>query len=149
MPAYPGQSCYRLHVPRPPKPTTEAPAWRNLAAAIPETEEDWYTARQRIGFHSTSTERISDLLLYTSKPSRRGRNFRILVFFAICRVKLYYAKDKSPIFSELARYLENPDLGEVMMNRYLRSVKSLIKTLDELFGKGLLHRAYELFLYSM
>lgn len=72
-----------------------------------------------------------------------------IIFLAACHVESYGDWAKRPkAYADVRELLGNPRLDEGVLERYMKSAVRLIKLLDGLYIRGLLHRAYESILYS-
>ncbi|KAF5723169.1 hypothetical protein FMUND_2103 [Fusarium mundagurra] len=124
---------------------THEATWVKLAEAVPKNEEDWRLARQKHAF-STPAEMVKTLedLLDGKKKSQLYKTVYLASRYVILRSD---PSQKETVYSDLRKCLDNLTLQDDMLYRYMDSVVKLVKALDDLFLKGLLHRAFELVLY--
>ncbi|RYC79588.1 hypothetical protein BFJ63_vAg17526 [Fusarium oxysporum f. sp. narcissi] len=124
---------------------THEATWAKLAEAVPKNEEDWRLARQKHAF-STPAEMVKTLedLLHGKKKSQLYKTIYLASRYVILRSD---PSQKETVYSDLRKCLDNLTLQDDMLYRYMDSVVKLVKALDDLFLKGLLHRAIELVLY--
>ncbi|TXB98016.1 hypothetical protein FocTR4_00017169 [Fusarium oxysporum f. sp. cubense] len=124
---------------------THEATWVKLAEAVPKDEEDWRLARHSHAF-SNPVEMVKTLedLLDGRKKSQLYKTVYLASRYAILRGD---SSQKKTVYSDLRKCLDNPDLKDYVLDKYMDSVVKLVKALDDLFLKGLLHRAFELVLY--
>ncbi|KAM0231316.1 hypothetical protein ACHAP5_011126 [Fusarium lateritium] len=115
--------------------------------AVPKDEEDWRLARQNHAF-STPAEMVKTLedLLDGEKKSQLYKTVYLASRYAILHGD---SSQKKTVYPDLRKCLDNPNLKDNMLDIYMDSVVKLVKALDDLFLKGLLHRAFELVLYNI
>lgn len=124
---------------------THEATWTRLDETIPKTDEEWRVARHR--HHFDTPELIIRTLTRLLDPSEKESLYTI-VFLASCLVESYATRNKAKSFSDIRTFFGKPDLAEVTLDRYMKSVARLVTSLDQLCMDGLLHRAYESILYS-
>lgn len=120
--------------------------WVKLAEAVPKDEEDWRLARQKHAF-STPADMVNTLedLLDGEKKSQLYKTVYLASRYAILRGE---SSQKKTVYPDLRKCLDNPYLEDYVLDKYMDSVVKFVQALDDLFLKGLLHRAFELVLYS-
>ncbi|KAF5230012.1 hypothetical protein FANTH_14011 [Fusarium anthophilum] len=125
---------------------THESTWVKLAEAVPKDEEGWRLARQKHAF-SAAAEMVKTLedLLDGKKKSQLYKTVYLASRYAILRGD---SSQKKTVYPYLRKCLDSPTLKYDMLDRYMDSVVKLVKALDDLFLKGLLHRAFELVLYN-
>lgn len=125
---------------------THESTWVKLVEAVPKDEEDWRLARQSNAFSNPEemVKTLEDLL-----DGRKKSQLYMIVYLASRYAILNGDPSRTEaIYSDLRECLDNPNLEDNMLDIYMASVVKFIKALDGLFLKGLLHRAFELVLYS-
>ncbi|EGU73073.1 hypothetical protein FOXB_16416 [Fusarium oxysporum f. sp. conglutinans Fo5176] len=124
---------------------THEATWVKLAEAVPKDEEDWRLARHKHAF-STPADMVKTLedLLDGEKKSQLYKTVYLASRYVILRGG---SSHREAVYTELRKCLGNEELKEEMLDIYMKAVVMFVKVLDDLFLKGLLHRAFELVLY--
>ncbi|KAI8710301.1 hypothetical protein NCS52_01587800 [Fusarium sp. LHS14.1] len=134
---------------RPPPPTrhrTHEATWKRLGETIPRTEQEWQAARRRHGFDTPQAMAVT--LVKLLDPTDDENSIYKIIFLAACHAESYGDWAKRPkTYADVRELLGNPRLDEGVLERYMKSAVRLIKLLDGLYMRGLLHRAYESILY--
>ncbi|RMJ03462.1 hypothetical protein CDV36_015015 [Fusarium kuroshium] len=135
---------------RPPPPVrpprTHEASWKRLGEAIPRTEQEWQDARRKHGFDTPHAMAVTLAKLFDSTDDEN--TIYKIIFLAACHVESYGNWAKKPkAYADVRELLGNPRLDEGVLERYMKSAVRLVKLLDGLYMRGLLHRAYESILY--
>ncbi|SCV61177.1 uncharacterized protein FFFS_15746 [Fusarium fujikuroi] len=133
----PGHDCARQR--------THESTWVKLVEAVPKDEEDWRLARQSHAFSNPEemVKTLEDLL----DGRKKSQLYKIVYLASRYAILNGDSSRTEVIYSDLRECLDNPNLEDNMLDIYMASVVKFIKALDDLFLKGLLHRAFELVLY--
>ncbi|KAG7403862.1 hypothetical protein Forpe1208_v016344 [Fusarium oxysporum f. sp. rapae] len=124
---------------------THESTWTKLAETVPKNEEGWRIARQQ---HAFSTPEDMLNTLEELLDGRKKSHLYVIVYLASRYTILCGdSSQKDTVYLDLRELLGNPKLQDNMLVTYMNSVVKLVKALDDLFLKGLLHRAFEVVLY--
>jgi hypothetical protein len=120
--------------------------WIKLAEVAPKDEEDWRLARQEKAFSTPAemVKKLEDLL----DGEEKSELYKIVYLASRHAILCDDPSQKETVYSDLRDCLNSPGLEDSMLDKYMKSVLKFVKALDALFLKGLLHRAFELVLYS-
>ncbi|SCV61333.1 uncharacterized protein FFFS_15902 [Fusarium fujikuroi] len=126
---------------------THESTWVKLVEAVPKDEEDWRLARQSHAFSNPKemVKTLEDLL----DGKKKSQLYKIVYLASRYAILNGDSSQTEAVYSDLRECLDNPNLEDNMLDIYMASVAKFIKVLDDLFLKGLLHRAFELVLYIM
>lgn len=115
-------------------------AWQKLEESIPKTESEWQRMRRAHGF-STSKDMHTKVKSLLNREGDDG--LRKFIDIAASYV-IGQQGDAKAGFDQLRCLLENDQLSEPTLNKYMTSVLKMIRLMDELFHEGSRYRAFEI-----